>query len=161
MNSHHVFAIAAVAGICIHVDAAAAKSVELTAAWCPGLEILSSTEVAPQQIIAAIKVAGGIRSTPAGSMFDLMNGVCHGSLSTVGGQTASAGNCLWADRDGDRVVFSYSRLASAPGRLEFTAGTGKFSGIQGGGEYTTVPLPAIGNSRNSCPEAKFKFTLPD
>jgi hypothetical protein len=55
MNSRHVFAIAAVAGICIHVDAAAAKSVELTAAWCPGLEILLSTEVAPQQIIAAIK----------------------------------------------------------------------------------------------------------
>jgi hypothetical protein len=59
----------------------------------------------------------------------------------------------------DRDAFWEER--SAPGRLEFTAGTGKFSGIHGGGEYTTVPLPAIGNSRNSCPEAKFKFTLPD
>jgi hypothetical protein len=125
------------------------------------LEILSSTEVAPQQMIAAYKVAGGIRSIPPGTMFDLMNGVCQGSLSTVGGQTAAAGHCLWVDKDGDKVVFSYSRLAPAPGKLEFTAGTGKFSGIRGGGEYTTVPLPAIGSSRNSCPEAKFKFTLPD
>jgi hypothetical protein len=161
MNSNLAFVIAVATGICTHVHAAAAKSVEVTAGWCPGLEILSSTEVAPQQVIAAYKVAGGIRSIPAGSMFDLMNGVCHGSLSTVGGQSAAAGNCLWVDKDGDKVVFSYSRLAPAPGKLEFTAGTGKFSGIRGGGEYITVPLPAIGSSRNSCPDATFKFTVSD
>ena len=104
------------------------------------------------------KTLRGVSSHDA--RFDLMNRVCHGSLSTVGGQTASAGNCLRVDKDGDRV-FSYSRLAPAPGRLEFTAGTGKFSGIRGGGDYIAVPLPGIGSSRNSCPEAKFKSTLPD
>ena len=138
-----------------------AKSVEINSSWCPGLEILSSTEVAPQQLIATVRVSGGIRSTPTGGMFDLMNGVCQGILSTVGGQTVSTGNCLWVDKDGDKVVFTYSRIAPAPGKQEFILGTGKFSGIRGGGEYTPLPLPAIAGSRNSCPEAKWKFTLPD
>ena len=162
MNRNRVLVAAAVAAATSTYGVAVnAKSVEITSNWCPGLEILSSTEVAPQQMIAAYKVSGGIRSAPVGSMFDLMNGVCHGSLSTVGGQSAAVGNCLWVDKDGDKVVFSYSRIAPAPGKLEFTFGTGKFSGIRGGGEYTTVPLPAIAGSRNSCPEAKWKFTVPD
>lgn len=154
-------AVAVAAATSTYVVAANAKSVEITSNWCPGLEVLSSTEVAPQQMIATYKVSGGIRSAPAGSVFDLMNGVCQGILSTVGGQTVAAGNCLWVDKDGDKVVFSYSRVAPAPGKLDFTLGTGKFSGIRGGGEYTTVALPPIGASRNSCPEAKWKFTLPD
>jgi hypothetical protein len=162
MNRNRVLVAAAVAATTsTYVVAANARSVEITSNWCPGLEILSSTEVAPQQIIATYKVSGGIRSTPTGSMFDLMNGVCQGILSTAGGETTAAGNCLWVDKDGDKVVFSYSRIAPAPGKLEFTLGTGKFSGIRGGGEYTTVPLPAIAGSRNSCPEAKWMFTLPD
>ena len=162
MNRKLVLVTAAVAAATsAHLVAAIAKSVEITSNWCPGLEVLSSTEVAPQQMIATYKVSGGIRSTPAGSMFDLMNGVCQGVLSTVGGQTVAAGNCLWVDKDGDKVVFGYSRTAPAPGKLEFTLGTGKFSGIRGGGEYTTVPLPPIAGSRNSCPEAKWKFTLLD
>jgi hypothetical protein len=162
MNCNRVIVAAAVAAATsTFVIAANAKSVEITANWCPGLEILSSTEVAPQQMISTLKVSGGIRSTPAGSMFDLMNGVCHGILSTVGGQAAVAGNCLWVDKDGDKIVFSYSRIAPAPGKLDITLGTGKFSGIRGGGEYTLLPLPAISGSRNSCPETKWKFTLPD
>ena len=162
MNRKHALLAAALAAAAsTYVVAANAKSVEITSNWCPGLEVLSSTEVAPQQIIATIKVSGGIRSTPVGSMFDLMNGICHGSLSTVGGQATSIGNCLWVDKDGDKVVFSSSRIAPTPGKFEFTLGTGKFSGIRGGGEYTTVPLPAIAGSRNSCPEVKWKFTLPD
>jgi len=156
-----IVAVAVAAATSIYVVAANAKSVEITSNWCPGLEVLSSTEVAPQQMISTYKVSGGIRSTPAGSMFDLMNGVCHGILSTVGGQAAVAGNCLWVDKDGDKIVFGYSRIAPAPGKLELTLGTGKFSGIRGGGEYTAVSLPAIAGSRNSCPEAKWKFTLPD
>jgi len=162
MNRNRVVLASAVAAaISTYVVAANARSVEITASWCPGLEVLSSTEVAPQQMIATYKVSGGIRSTPAGGMFDLMNGVCHGILSTAGGKTTAAGNCLWVDKDGDKVVFGYSRVAPAPGNLEITLGTGKFSGIRGGGEYTTVTLPAIAGSRNSCPEAKWKFTLPD
>ena len=145
----------------VYVVAANAKSVETNSSWCPGLEILSSTEVAAQQMIATYKVSGGIRSTPPGGMFDLMNGICQGILSTVGGQTVSTGHCLWVDKDGDKVVFTYSRIAPAPGKQEFTLGTGKFSGIRGGGDYTLVQLPAIAGSRNSCPEAKWKFTLPD
>ena len=162
MNRERVLVAAALAAATSTYGVAAnAKSVEITSNWCPGLEILSSTEVAPQQMIATYKVSGGIRSTPTGSVFELMNGICQGILSTVGGQTASAGNCLWVDKDGDKVVFSYSRIAPTPGKLEFTLGTGKFSGIRGGGEYTTVPLPPIAGNRNSCPEVKWKFTLPD
>lgn len=162
MNRNLALLMAAVAAATsTHLIPGHAKSIEITSNWCPGLEILSSTEVVPQQMIATYKVSGGIRSTPAGAMFDLMNGVCHGVLSTVGGQTTATGNCLWVDKDGDKVAFAYSRTAPSPGKLEITLGTGKFSGIRGGGEYTTVPLPPIGASRNSCPEAKWKFALPD
>ena len=162
MNRSRLLITAAVAAAtCANVVVADARSLEITSNWCPGFEILSSTEIAPQQMIATYKVAGGIRATPAGSMFDLMNGVCQGILSTAGGQTSAAGNCLWVDKDGDKIVFSYSRVAPAPGKLELTLGTGKFSGIRGGGEYTTVALPPIAGSRNSCPEAKWKLTLPD
>jgi hypothetical protein len=162
MSPTHVFVTAVLAAATFICAAAAdAKSMEITSNWCPGLEILSSTEVAPQQIIATYKVSGGIRSEPPGGMFDLMNGVCQGILSTAGGQVTAAGNCLWVDKDGDKLVFSYSRVAPAPGKLEITLGTGKFSGIRGGGEYTTIPLPSIAGSRNSCPEAKWKVTLPE
>ena len=76
MNCNRVMAAAALAAATsIYVVAANAKSVEITSNWCPGLEILSSTEVAPQQMIATYKVSGGVRSTPTGGMFDLMNGV--------------------------------------------------------------------------------------
>jgi hypothetical protein len=55
-----------------------------------------------------------------------------------------------------------THLVAANGKsVELTLGTGKFSGIRGGGEYTVAPLPPIAGSRNSCPEAKWKFTLPD
>ena len=44
---------AVAAATSIYGVAVNAKSVEITSNWCPGLEILSSTEVAPQQMIAA------------------------------------------------------------------------------------------------------------
>ncbi len=161
MNRNRAIVAAIATATSAHIVAASAKSVEMTSNACPGVEVISSTEIAPQQVIATLKVSGGIRTTPAGGMFDMMNGVCHGTLSTIGGPPASTGNCLYVDKDGDKVVFSYSRVAPAAGKLELTLGTGKFSGIRGGGEYTFTALPAISGTRNGCLDAKWKFTLPD
>lgn len=138
-----------------------AKSIDVVASWCPGVEVITSTEVAPQQSIATYKVSGGLKWTPNGGATEMMNGVCHGHLALLGGPPSAAGNCLWVDKDGDKLVFSYSRSTAGPGKVNLTMGTGKFSGVRGDGEYMVVPLPPIPGTRNGCVESKFRLTLPE
>ena len=52
---------------------------------------------------------------------------------------------VFIDSDGDQVIFTHEatgRMGSAKATFTFHGGTGKFTGIQGGGEWTWMSAPS-------------------
>lgn len=142
------------------VATADARSIEVNTTTCPGVDPLSSVEVGPQQAIGAFRLNGGIRTNPTGGIFDMMTANCYGTLNTAGGIRRVMGYCVWVDKDGDKVTFQFHRGGPAPGHSDFISGTGKFTGIKGGGDYQVTPMPALGSSMNSCIDGAWKIELP-
>ena len=144
---------------------AQAKSGEVTTNTCGGGEVLSSVEIAPQQIISTSKYSGVTKSIPPGGLNDQLSFTCYGSTSTVGGPTVFSGHCVAVDKDGDKYAIRY---LSAPtgkseiaGKSEVLGGSGKFAGMKGGSEYKGTRLPGIPGHFSVCSEGVLKYTLPD
>ena len=110
---------------------AQAKSGEITTNACFSGEILSSTEIVPQQSIVTAKYFGVQKTVPSGGIFDLMSVVCYGTISTVSGLRVTLPHCVYIDKDGDKFAVYYSGVAGA-GKTEILGGSGKFIGITGG-----------------------------
>jgi hypothetical protein len=77
---------------------------------------------------------------------------CYGtSEAFADGSTMSGGQCVTADPNGDKMFFRWQRDRTkrgepVAGRYIFTGGTGKWTGLSGGGEYvyTGLALPPDG-----------------
>ena len=59
------------------------------------------------------------------------------------------GYCQQTDKDGDKVYSSVKRNieAGTPGNFQFFSGTGKYTGISGGGTYTVENLSKLEDGR--------------
>ena len=139
---------------------AQAKSGEVTTNLCVSGEILSSTEIAPQQSIVTAKYFGVMKTVPSGGIIDLMSITCHGTVSTVGGPPVFNGHCVYVDKDGDKFA---SRVQGVPGggKSEVLGGSGKFTGMKGGNEYKSTRVASLPGTISVCNEAQWKYTLPD
>ena len=61
-----------------------------------------------------------------------------------GGKTAERrehGACTFTDTDGDEIMATYERKTAEGGVETLVAGTGKFAGISGTGEWTVLKFP--------------------
>lgn len=140
---------------------ASARTIDASTISCGGTEVYSTMEVSQGQSILLFKLTGGIRATPETSPLHLMNQMCHVSASTVASNRGASGNCVWLDKDGDKLAFKFSRYAPNPGTTEITAGTGKFSGARGGATYQVIALPPVPGSMNTCVEGRWNIELPN
>ena len=139
---------------------AQAKSGEVTTNTCVSGEILSSTEIAPQQTIVTNKTFGLIKTVPSGGIIDLMSVACHGTISTVGGPLVGISHCVFVDKDGDKFATRVS-AASGIGKTEILGGFGKFTGMKGGSESKSTRLPSLPGNISFCVDSVWKSTLPD
>ena len=161
MNSNRTIATKlAIVYIAAFAGLAQAKSGEVTTNLCVSGEILSSTEIAPQQSIVTAKYFGVMKTVPSGGIIDLMSITCHGTVSTVGGPPVFNGHCVYVDKDGDKFA---SRIQGVPpnGKTEILGGSGKFTGIKGGSEYKVTLMPNVPGRISTCTEGLLKYTLPD
>ena len=72
---------------------------------------------------------------------------CLAYVSTIDKESKIYGSCLYTDRDGDHFLANYSGGTSDPavtegGPWKAVAGTGKFEGLEAGGTWTHVNVPA-------------------
>jgi hypothetical protein len=65
---------------------------------------------------------------------------CLGTLNFVNGSfDDDSGSCVYTRLDGDQAFLSYTasgKVAEAKGAFRWIGGTGKLTGLQGGGEFT-------------------------
>jgi hypothetical protein len=139
---------------------AMAKSGEVTTIACLGGEA-QTVSTSPQHSFGTLKLYGTIRTNPPGGLFDMMSSQTLGAWSSVEGKPSVWGHGEWVDKDGDKVLFRFSRLESLAGKAKIIHGTGKFSGLRGSAECQTTPFPSIPGVRTSCSEGKWRYTQPD
>lgn len=155
------YALAAIGGAALFACAfsASAKSGEVAITQCSGAE--SRTVTVDGKVNFGIgNSVGTIRSTPAGTMFDMMTSRCLGAFRIVDGKPALWGHCEWVDKDGDKVVNQFERNDSTGGMYTILHGTGKFAGIRGTREYKVTAFPAIPDGRAVCDDGVLRYELP-
>ena len=74
------------------------------------------------------------------SAFHAMNSQCVGVTKREKGKKGSMANgyCNYSDKDGDLVALQWAHPHGGPRKWSFIAGTGKWTGITGGGVYNTA-----------------------
>jgi hypothetical protein len=108
--------------------------------------------IGPHYVIAHSKdqmggsyAANGASLAPAGDPFHGTSGVCYGSWTLINGEYNEMGSCEFTDGTGDKFMGVYTRKNQEPGNWRIVAGTGKFRGITGSGNFipsTPMPQPA-------------------
>jgi hypothetical protein len=66
---------------------------------------------------------------------------CLGIYDVAGEAREEHGACTFTDNDGDEIMATYERKTAEGGIETLVAGTGKFAGISGTGEWTVVKFP--------------------
>jgi hypothetical protein len=67
---------------------------------------------------------------------------CLGIYDDAGKARAQEhGACTFTDNDGDKIMATYERKTAEGGTETLVAGTGKFAGISGTGEWTVLKFP--------------------
>jgi hypothetical protein len=69
------------------------------------------------------------------AIFNNMGTRCMSLEEIIGNERHARGGCTFTDHDGDQIMLTLDRRGGA-GSATLVAGTGKFVGISGAGEYT-------------------------
>jgi len=99
--------------------------------------------------------------------FHNMSSNCAGVTLWDRGVGKAIGYCIALAPDGDKTLFEVTEEGNKPGpglkkgKYKYIGGTGKFAGIQGGGEYTYYNVrPAEEGTYQSVNKAKGSYKLP-
>ena len=150
-KSARVFAVLSVLSIgCLsHVPGVAAqmaKSGEFSGVYGWNFPSSAVVELEKEHIIWGGASTGAFRN-------DAGDGFLHGAIEVCtsageaakGAQLHNAGNCVFSDKDGDKVFAVYS-CSECPnktaGTFKWTGGTGKYAGVKGAGTYQETFLGA-------------------
>jgi hypothetical protein len=93
--------------------------------------------------VSEFELAGSTRNDKGGPMWNNFSFRGMGLFVKVGGKAHEpAANCVWADKDGDQIM---ADIVSSPdnagdGTYTITAGTGKYAGITGNGEWHRIQI---------------------
>jgi hypothetical protein len=94
----------------------------------------------------SFEVDGVTRNDTGGAMFDNFGFRCVGNVESIGSARTGHGVCTYTDKDGDQILQTYDQQGSAGG-VTLVSGSGKFAGISGTGEWTTVASPSSDDKR--------------
>lgn len=96
-----------------------------------------------EHLLGTLAWTGVLWNPTAGSAFDAMSGECGGHYTVSPAGVDAVGQCQFAD--GDKMLVSIPKNHNGSGTWTFVAGTGKYSGISGGGEFKPMRqfAPAI------------------
>lgn len=101
------------------------------------------------------------------SPFHNMSSNCSGVSLWDKGEGTVIGYCIALAPDGDKILFEVTEKGNKPGpglkkgKYRYINGTGKFSGIQGGGEYTYYNVrPAAEGTYQTVNTSKGSYKLP-
>jgi hypothetical protein len=85
---------------------------------------------------------------------------CATAYMLLEGAGVFKGYCTWGDGDGDKIFTQFDGAGTpdgkSDGKHQITGGTGKYSGIQGGGPFKCIGVSRFGTS---C-EQRFEYRLP-
>ena len=116
-----------------------------------------------EMTILSYDVKGITWSThPTNKAFDKSTYHCVGIVRAGPGGLANNGYCKYMEPDGDFVTGEYT--ATGPqGRWQFLQGTGKYTGIKGGGpnQPSVSGKAIVPGTSQGCYTATGKYTLPD
>jgi hypothetical protein len=84
---------------------------------------------------------GGVHQNVQGDATTDMGMRCLGIYDDAGKAREEHGACTFTDNDGDKIMATYERKTAAGGTETLVAGTGKFTGISGTGEWTVLKFP--------------------
>jgi hypothetical protein len=90
---------------------------------------------------------------------------CLGSLHAVKGNYNTSGFCVYTRPDGDLAYLTYEATGQlgggSKGTYKWVGGTGKLTGLEGGGEYTSRTLrPAAEGNFSAINKGKGNWKLP-
>ena len=151
-------------GLAMATAPAQAKEIAYDTTFCyAGTQsvIVSSKELT----VFGADLRGIGRSNTEDKTFDNDTAHCVGANRITEKHVAAHGYCKFQSINGDTYVGEYS--ASGPPGSEGTwtvlHGTGKWSGIKGGGPYRVITQgrPIAAGTFQSCNRATGKYTLPD
>jgi hypothetical protein len=85
----------------------------------------------------------GVHQNVQGDATTDMGMRCLGIYDDLAGEALQRehGACTFTDNDGDKIMATYERKTADGGVETLVAGTGKFAGISGTGEWTVLKFP--------------------
>ena len=91
----------------------------------------------------------GVRQNVQGEAKSDMGMRCLGFYDGGKAPQLEHGACTFTDNDGDEIMATYERKTAEGGIETLVAGTGKFAGISGTGEWTVLKFPLKADDKQS------------
>jgi len=119
-----------------------------------------------ERVQMTYEILGGTISDTGEDIFHNSSLRCLGSIHAIKGvYENNNGFCVQTRPDGDQIFFTYKSSGTlgrgSKGAYAIIGGTGKMTGIQGGGEYTEFVLrPAAEGTFQAYNRSKGKYKLP-
>jgi hypothetical protein len=98
---------------------------------------LSEMKVADHSLLQ-FEIAGSTRNDKGGPMWSNFSFRGMGLHMEGGGEVREPANCVWADKDGDQIMADIASSGGGDGIYTIVAGTGKYAGITGNGEWHLI-----------------------
>ena len=104
----------------------------------------------------------GIVASSSSKDFENSTTHCVGFFRVIGGKRGGRGMCKFLDPAGNTVLAEWEILGAGEGTWEFLAGTGKFKGVGGSGQWKvfTAAKPSAEGTSQACERYTGKYTLP-
>ena len=88
-----------------------------------------------EHMLGTLAWTGALWNVTPGGPFDSMSAECGGHYSVSPTGVDSVGQCQYMDADGDKMLVSIPQNHNGNGSWIFISGTGKYTGISGGGDF--------------------------
>jgi hypothetical protein len=116
---------------------------------CWAGEVPATMAFSKEHVLGTLSYTGVLWNPTAGGAFDAMSGECGGHFAVSPAGVDALGQCQFADPDGDKFLVTVPQNHNGSGTWKFAAGTGKYSGISGGGDFKPLRQfpPAISQGK--------------
>ena len=88
-----------------------------------------------EHMLGTLAWTGALWNVTPGGPFDAMSAECGGHYSVSPTGVDSVGQCQYMDADGDKMLVGIPQNHNGNGTWNYISGTGKYTGISGGGEF--------------------------
>jgi hypothetical protein len=126
-------------------------------------EVPATMAFSKEHVLGTLSYTGMLWNPTAGGPFDAMSGECGGHYAVSPSGVDALGQCQFADADGDKFLVTIPQNHNGSCVWKFAAGTGKYAGISGGGDFKPLRQfpPAISQGKASvCNIVTGNYKLP-